>query len=122
LEIFVTFGAVVLTGNAIQILDQRTIKIAAPVASVVQSAPVVIWTPVGESEATMLGYIGTIPIEWTTGLIFSIQSPAVCQIGHDWRLYIGTTKEKIAKVTMNDNYTKAVNTITVQVNPNEEAM
>jgi Malectin domain/IPT/TIG domain len=122
-NITVKFGQTVLSGpEAIQVIDSGTIKIVSPAAAFSQPVVVVVISPLGESEAAMFNYIGSIPINWMTEELFQVNKPAVGRFGPDQKLYIGTFKGKIVRLTLNSDFTQVVNSLSIQVVSEGETM
>jgi Malectin domain/IPT/TIG domain len=119
-QITVRFGNTVLTGSAISIINPTTIQVVAPASAVSISVGVTVQTPLGTSTASSFNYIGSIPIAWQEGKILDYLQPTVGRFGPDKRLYIGTRKGRLLKVTMNEDFTAPLNTIVAFVNPDHE--
>jgi Malectin domain/IPT/TIG domain len=119
---FVDFGFTNFTGSSLDVVDEFTIKITSPKVKFAQQVPVVVQTTKAKSEVALFDYVGSVPIMWTSGNLFSIVAPSVGRFGPDRKLYVGTTKGVILKMTFNDDFTQATNTITVEVNQDKNFM
>jgi Malectin domain/IPT/TIG domain len=122
-QISVMFGITEMTGSAITIINQTAIRVIAPPNVVAQASAVTVKTPLGTSIPRFFDYIGSIPIQWQEFKLLNFLEPTVGRFGPDSKLYVGTRKGRILKVTMNSDFTAVVNTIVSFVNPgNEESM
>lgn len=118
----VFFGPIQLAGASIQIIDASTIKVRCPKSDFGQPVTVHVVTPLGESETSVFNYVGSVPIKFQSSLVIDFAAPTVGRFGPDQKLYIGTRNGQILKVTMNSDFTKSINVLSVQVNEGKEAM
>jgi Malectin domain/IPT/TIG domain len=118
----VLFGIIPLTGSAVQIIDQYTIKVTCPETKIGQRVSITVTTTKGSSEEGAFDYIGDVPILWTTGTLFSFLKPTTGRFGPDKKLYVGTIDGKLMKVALNGDFTGVISNFVSQVNPGEESM
>jgi Malectin domain len=122
-QIAVTFGTNVMTGSAITVINQTAIRVLAPSNVVAQATGVTVRTPIGTSISSDFNYVGSIPIQWQEIKLLEFNQPTVGRFGPDGKLYIGTRRGRLLKVTLNNDFTVVTNTIVSFVNPdNQEAM
>jgi DNA-binding protein len=122
-QITVRFGTTVLTGSAITVINQTAIQVLAPSNVVAQATGVSVQTPLGTSIPSFFNYVGSIPIQWQEIKLLDFFQPTVGRFGPDRKLYVGTRRGRILKITMNSDFTSVVNTIVSFVNPqNEESV
>jgi Malectin domain/IPT/TIG domain len=115
----VTFGTTVLTGSSITIISSTSIRVIAPSSGLALNTAVIVRTPLGSSTPIDFTYQG-FPIQWQEGKLLEFDRPTVGRFGPDGKLYVGTRKGRLLKVTMNEDYTSVVNTIVSFVNTNNE--
>ena len=101
----VRFGLQNITGNAIQIVNSSTIKVQSPLTPIGYPAPVSVTTPLGTSNAAAFTYVASSPIVFTSAKLTDIGSPTVGTFGPDGKLYVGTVDGKVAKLTLNNDFT-----------------
>jgi Malectin domain/IPT/TIG domain len=119
----VRFGKTEVSGSNVKILDPTTIQVTVPPSAISQDVIVTIQTPIGTSSGSEFSYVGSIPVQWQEGLILEYLQPAVGRFAQDRKLYVGTRRGRILKITMNEDFTVALNTIVSFVNPeNQEAV
>jgi hypothetical protein len=104
----VKFGLTELTGTALQFIDPFTIKLATPVAVVGTPVSVSVETPLAKSNAVTYTYVASSPIDFITGVLGTMDSPTSVRFGPDGKLYVGTLRGSLAKLTLDDSYTQVV--------------
>jgi len=116
-ETVVTFGLLELTGAAIEIVDPNTIKVLNPPVVVARPVSVLVSTPLGMSLPKTFTYIGSVPIEFIASKLTDFAAPARGEFGPDGRLYVATTDGKLAKLTLNDDFTQVLSTVVSDATP-----
>ena len=108
-EMIVNFGLYELTGSEIVILDSNTIKVTSPgeafpipVQVSVKSIPLD-----ATSNSKQFTYETPIPLKWNSRLFTTFESVTVANFGPDGKLYAGNLGGKLAKFTLNDDFTVA---------------
>ena len=108
-ETIVYFGIDQLTGSAIQIINATTIIVSSPQIPISVPVMVSVETPRGRSEETTYTYVSSTPISFsTTRLLEDLAQPTSAEFGPDGKLYVGTLKGTLAKITLNNDYTAIV--------------
>lgn len=110
-ETVVHFGLIDLTGSQITIVDQFTIELLAPPNVVGVPVSVTVETPLAESNDIKYTYVAGVPIQFNSEIFTTIESPTVVKFGPDRRLYVGSINGKLARITLNDDYTEVVDTV-----------
>jgi hypothetical protein len=111
----VMFGLTKLTGSAITVVNSSTITLIAPPTVVGAPVAVSVVTPLEASNSVSFNYLASVPINFASSLLFGIDSPTVVKFGPDRNLYIGTIQGKLARVTLNDDYTAVVSSVVATV-------
>ena len=114
----VYFGTNQLTGSAIQIVNFTTINVFSP--QIPTSVPVLVsvQTPLGRSQDATFTYVSSTPISFTTTKLLDFSQPTSAEIGPDGKLYVGSVKGTLAKITLNSDYTSVVSIVSAIVQPN----
>lgn len=113
----VRFGVVLLNGSAITIVNPSTIRVRSPLSSVGQPVAVSVITPLGESSnAVTFTYVGATPIGFTIANLLDFENPSAVAFGPDGKLYVGNTKGKLGKFTLNDSYDAVVSSVISTIN------
>jgi IPT/TIG domain/Glucose / Sorbosone dehydrogenase len=108
----VQFGLATLSGNAITVVNDSTIRVTSPVSGVGVPAAVSVTTPAGESNSLLFTYVGTVPISFTTKkLIDNFVSPTAIAFGPDGKLYVGNRNGQLGKFTLNDKFDTVVSSV-----------
>lgn len=111
-EVKVRFGLVELTGNQITIIDSTTIAVTVPPAVVAVPVAVTVETPLAVSNSFIYTYIGGSPIEFISSELYAIDAaPTRAKFGPDGRLYITTLNGKLARLTLNDDFTQVIGAV-----------
>lgn len=120
----IVFGSMMVPTSNIIIRDSKTIQIKSPSTSISGPVMVQVITPVGDTNAMPFTYIGSVPIDWTSSTLssLSIRGPAVGRFGPDQKLYVGTTKGQIYKITMDATFSNVVHFMATLVNEKQESM
>jgi hypothetical protein len=110
-DTIVFFGIDQLTGSAIQVVDATTIVVASPQIPISVPVLVSVQTPRGRSDDATYTYVSSTPISFSTRLLLDFTQPTSAEFGPDGKLYVGTLKGTLAKITMNDDYTSVVSMV-----------
>ena len=88
-ELIVHFGLADISGNDITVVDSNTIEVMAPTEVVAVPVPVSVESiPLNATSNSMpFTYVETIPIEWTSKKITTLQGVTVAKFGPDGKLY-----------------------------------
>ena len=116
-ETVVHFGGVPFTGNDITILSSTTITVVAPLMPLSVPVQVSIETPLGRSDEVTYTYTSSIPIAFMASKLMDFEDVTVGEFGPDGKLYVGTVKGTVGKITMNADYTAVTSTVTSIVQP-----
>ena len=107
----VYFGLDQLTGSAIQIVNATTIIVSSPVIPIGIPVMVSVETPRGRSKEATFTYVSSTPISFSTTKLLDLTQPTSVEFGPDGKLYVGTLKGTLAKITMNNDYTSVVSVV-----------
>jgi hypothetical protein len=113
----VHFGITQLTGAAIRIVNATTITVSSPQIPISLPVQVSVQTPLGRSKEVTYTYVSSTPISFTTTKLMDFVQPTSVAFGPDGKLYIGSLKGTLAKVTFNNVYTSVVNVVQSIVQP-----
>jgi Malectin domain/IPT/TIG domain len=114
----VNFGRVLLTGASVTVVDQFTIEVVSPTATVAAPVSIVIQTPLGTSNSQFYTYQSTSPINFTSDVLTrDISHPTSAAFGPDGRLYVGTLYGTLARIHLDDSFTQVLSTATAEVAP-----
>ena len=116
-ETVVYFGLDQLTGSAIQIINATTIIVSSPQIPISVPVMVSVETPRGRSEETTYTYVSSTPISFSTTKLLDLTQPTSAEFGPDGKLYVGTSKGTLAKITLNNKYTSVVSLVQSIVQP-----
>jgi glucose/arabinose dehydrogenase len=107
-SLMVHFGDAILKGNQLQLVDNNgdapTIRLRTPLVAVAMPVTVTIETYVGKSNSVLFTYVDGAPIDFTSGRIGVIPSPTTVAFGPDGKLYVGTSKGHLYKLTLDGRY------------------
>jgi hypothetical protein len=110
-QVKVHFGLTDLTGSAITIVDSQTITMQVPPAVIGAPVLVSVETPLATSNTITYTYVAGSPIEFTSNVIYGIDGPTRAAFGPDGRLYVGTINGKLARLTLNEDFTQVVGAV-----------
>ena len=114
-ETIVNFGVKQFTGSAIRIVDSKTITVMSPQIPIGVPVLVSVETPLGRSKDATYTYISSTPISFSTTKLLDFAQPTSVEFGPDGKLYVGSIKGTLAKVTLNENYTSFVSVVSAVV-------
>jgi hypothetical protein len=107
----VHFGVVSLTGSAITILSSTTITVVSPLIPISVQVQVSVETPLGRSKGQAFNYLSATPIAFTASKLMDFGQVTTGEFGPDGKLYVGTVKGKLGKITMNADYTAVLGSV-----------
>ena len=110
-ETIVYFGIDQLTGSSIQIINATTIVVASPQIPISVPVMVSVQTPRGRSDDVTYTYVSSTPISFRTTRLMDFVQPTSVEFGPDGKLYVGTLKGSLAKITLNADYTSVVSIV-----------
>ena len=113
----VYFGTDQFTGSAIQIINPTTIKVFSPQIPISVPVLVSVQTPLGRSQDATFTYVSSTPISFSTTKLRDITQPTSAEFGPDGKLYVGSLKGTLAKITLNSDYTSVVSIVSAVVQP-----
>jgi Malectin domain/IPT/TIG domain len=114
----VKFGLVVLSGSAITIVDQFTIRLRTPSTVIGSPVSITVETPLAVSNAITYTYEASSRITFTSDVLtLGVAAPCSVAFGPDGRLYIGTLYGKLARLTLDDTFTKVISSVIADVAP-----
>ena len=113
----VYFGTDQFTGSAIQIINPTTIKVFSPQIPISVPVLVSVQTPLGRSRDATFTYVSSTPISFSTTKLRDITQPTSAEFGPDGKLYVGSLKGTLAKITLNSDYTSVVSIVSAVVQP-----
>jgi glucose/arabinose dehydrogenase len=109
----VKFGLVELTGSSITVLNSTAISVVSPSSAFGVPVSISVTTSIGATKpnlASTYTYISPTQIHFEIrSLLQNFQSPSSVAFGPDGKLYVSTTKGKIGRFLMNDDFTAIVN-------------
>jgi hypothetical protein len=114
----VYFGLDQFTGSAIQIINSTAIRVSSPPVPITVTVQVSVQTPLGRSLEVTYSYVSSTPIGFTSTKLLDLTEPTSAEFGPDGKLYVGTLKGSLLKITMNPTYTAIVDMVTAVVQPN----
>ena len=117
-QTIVHFGIEQFTGTEIQILSSTTITVVSPLVPIVVPVQVTVETPLGISDGAMFTYTSSTPISFSSIKLLDFAEPTVAKFGPDGRLYVGTLKGTLAKITLNADFTAVTSMVSAVVQPN----
>jgi hypothetical protein len=113
----VHFGLNRYTGSEITIVNANTITMVVPPTTLGVPVQVAVETPRGKSIGETFTYISSMPIDFLSGILTTINLPATAEFGPNGDLYVGTTDGHLARYTLNADHTAVVGSVTVPVAP-----
>ena len=114
-ETIVYFGINQLTGSAIQVIDATTITVSSPQIPISVPVQVSVQTPRGRSKDVTYTYVSSTPISFSTTKLMDFVQPTSVEFGPDGKLYVGSLKGTLAKITFNSDYTSVVSVVSAVV-------
>jgi hypothetical protein len=94
--------------------------VVSPLIPISVQVQVSVEAPLGRSKEQALNYLSATPIEFTASKLMDFgQKVTTGEFGPDGKLYVGTVKGKLGKLTMNADYTVVLSSVvsTVQFDP-----
>ena len=116
-ETIVNFGVEQLTGSAIQVVDSTTITVLSPQIPISVPVLVSVETALGRSKDITYTYVSSTPISFSTTKLLDVTQPTCVEFGPDGKLYVGSSKGALAKITLNEDYTSFVSIVSAVVQP-----
>jgi hypothetical protein len=116
-DTIVYFGTELLSGSAISIVNATTIIVSSPQTPISVPVQVSVQTPLGRSAEVVYTYVSSTPISFSTTRLFDLAQPTCAEFGPDGKLYVGTVKGTLAKITMNSAYTTVISSVSAVVQP-----
>ena len=114
----VKFGTIELSGSSITIVDQFTIRVKSPATIIGSPVSVSVQTPLATSNAERYTYLASTPIAFNSGVLtVDIAAPTSAAFGPDGKLYVGTLYGSLARLTLDNTFTKVTETVIAQVAP-----
>jgi hypothetical protein len=113
----VNFGVKQLTGSDIQVVDSKTITVTSPRIPISVPVLVSVETPLGRSKDATYTYVSSTSIRFATTKLLDFTQPTSVEFGPDGKLYVGSIKGTLAKITLNENYTSFVSMVSAVVQP-----
>lgn len=107
-SIVVNFGDYKLTNTQVQVIDKKTLVVAAPPNPNGVPVPVSVTTPLGSSNKIPYTYVDGLSISFESGKIADLYGPACGTFGPDGRLYVGTSNGRVVRYTLDSEYKKVV--------------
>lgn len=113
-DLIVNFGLIKISGNAITVVNENTIKVTAPRMSVAVPVKVSVENiALGlTSNYRLFTYETPIAIKWKSKQITTLTSVSVASYGPDGNLYVGSTKGQLAKIILDDDFNIVSSVIT----------
>ena len=113
----VYFGLDQFTGSAIQVINSTTITVSSPQLPISIPVQVSVQTPLGRSKEATYTYVSSTPISFSTSKLIDFVQPTSADFGPDGKLYVGSLKGNLAKITFNNDYTSVVSIVSAVVQP-----
>ena len=114
-DTIVYFGIDTLTGSAIQIINATTITVSSPQIPLSLPVRVSVQTPLGRSKEATYTYVSSTPISFSTTKLMDFVQPTSVEFGPDGKLYVGSLKGTLSKITFNNEYTSVVSVVSAVV-------
>lgn len=121
-ETTVIFGVQSFAGSEITVINDTTISLVVPSTSVGAPVEVAVTTPRGTSVSALFVYEGAMDIKFTSAKLLDLDSPSVGAFGPNGCLYVGTSDGKLAKYTLNDDFTDFDDSVVAIVAPSRAVM
>jgi len=112
----VKFGQNSVSGSDVEVLDENTIKVQAPVVRSGVPVDVTVSTSLGVSNTAMYTYIANSRIEFDEIDLLFFPVPTVVRFGPNGKLYVANTLGQIAAFSIDDNL-NALNPVVSSVAP-----
>jgi IPT/TIG domain len=117
-EIVVHFGVERFTGDSIRVVNSTTIVVTSPKVPITAPVEVSVATPLGRSkDAVTFTYLSSTPIKFSSKLLLEFSQPSSAAFGPDGKLYVGSIKGMLAKITMDADYSYVTSIVTAVVQP-----
>ena len=114
----VKFGVIELSNGSITVVDQFTIRVRSPPAVIGSPVSITVETPLAISNSATYTYLASSPIAFKTDVLtLGIAAPTSAAFGTDGRLYVGTLYGDLARLTLDDTFTKVTATVIARVAP-----
>ena len=111
----VHFGTDKFTGSAIQVVNFTTIQLLSPQIPIGVPVQVSVQTPRGRSKEATFTYVSSTPISFSTTKLLDFTQPTSAEFGPDGKLYVGSLKGSLSKITFNSGYTSVVSIVSAVV-------
>lgn len=117
-ETTVHFGVEQMSGEAIRVINSTTIIVASPKVPIITPVDVSVETPLGRSkDAIKFTYLSSIPEKFSVKFLMEFSQPSSAAFGPDGKLYVGSIKGTLAKITMDADYTYVTSLVAAVVQP-----
>ena len=117
-ETIVHFGVEDLSGEAIRVINSTTIVVASPKVPITTPVDISVETPLGRSkDAIKFTYLSSTPVKFSVKFLMEFSQPSSAAFGPDGKLYVGSIKGTLAKITMDADYTYVTSVVTAVVQP-----
>jgi IPT/TIG domain len=116
-QTIVHFGIEQFTGSAIQIVNSTTITVVSPLVPIVVPVQVRVETPLGTSDGATFTYTSSTAITFSMSKLLDFAEPTTAEFGPDGKLYVGTLKGMLGKITLNADFTAVTGMVTAVVQP-----
>jgi hypothetical protein len=113
----VYFGTTQLTGSAIQVVNFTTITLFSPQIPISLQVLVSVQTPLGRSKDSTYTYVSSTPIMFSSSKLIDISQPTSGEFGPDGKLYVGSLKGVLTKITLNEDFTSVLSVVSAIVQP-----
>ena len=118
-DIIVHFGVERYTKNEIRVVNSTTIIVTSPKVPITAPVNVAVSTPLGRSkEKVAFTFLSSTPIKFSSKMLLEFSQPSSAAFGPDGKLYVGSIKGTLAKITMDADYTNVKSMVTAVVQPN----
>jgi IPT/TIG domain len=116
-QTIVHFGIEQFTGSEIQIVSSTTITVVSPLVPIVVPVQVKVETPLGTSDGATFMYTSSTAIAFSMIKLLDFAEPTTAEFGPDGKLYVGTLKGTLGKITLNADFTAVTSMVTAVVQP-----
>ena len=100
----VQFGETKLLKSEILVLNATMIQFRSPLASLARPVSIQVETSVGTSNTVSFTYYDGSPVVFMKGIVASIPSPTAVAFGPDHKLYVGTLRGQLFKLTLDNSW------------------